>query len=137
MTLHPNIKERIAEIAAKHYHAFLVNGRYSLDFPTVEIAITAALTDLASEQQQWRDISSAPKDGTEVRLLLASGNTLNASMQSGFVDSMGRDCMCWVCSEEDHCPESWSDGACWENNENNEQSDQPTHWQPLPNPPTP
>lgn len=41
----------------------------------------------------------------------------------------------WVCAEEGTAPPSWTDGQCWALNEDNEPSDPPMWWQPLPPPP--
>lgn len=81
---------------------------------------------------EWRQIETAPMDGTEVQLLLGSGRTLTASMQSGFMNSNDCDCMCWVASEDEAYPDCWTDGVCWDRNAEDKQSDQPTHWKPTP-----
>ena len=96
-------------------------------------AISEALSRARSvtEGETWQPIDSAPMDGTEVRLLLKSGRMVKASVQTGFMNSEENGCACWVCSDEEDCPESWTDGACWDRNEDDKQSDQPTHWAPL------
>lgn len=68
--------------------------------------------------QDWQSIETAPKDGSKI--LLAD--------YSGFA-ARGTDGV-WICSGRWLSPEGyWWDGI--------ERLYTPTHWQPLPTPPTP
>lgn len=87
---------------------------------SINASLSGQVDQLASEQQQWRDISSAPKDGTAILLYWPAAVPL------------GRDCMeagRWS-EEKGH----WTN-YCEEHDEYEWTS--PRYWQPLPNPPTP
>lgn len=73
----------------------------------------------------WRDIESAPKDGT--RVLLAE------PIEGGFEMSVGW----WRPYINDSSDAGWMDGTVqsWAYEENTILH--PTHWQPLPSPPPP
>ena len=79
---------------------------------------------------EWMEISSAPKDGTEIILMkgdrVTSGSWEVISQTENHFDSNGN----YICSEIiDHgsmwC--SYDGGFC--------EDDEPTHWMPLPEPP--
>lgn len=82
---------------------------------------------------EWQPIETAPKDMTRIRLKTPSrSNGFEASWQPGFVDEAGEDCACWVAFDEGEEPPCWTDGVCWASNEDDEPSELPTHWMPLP-----
>ena len=79
---------------------------------------------------EWRDIKSAPKDGTPIRAKIEGyGGDNIIAWHEGFIDVNGNDCGCW-CYLEGEPPECWSDGIYWEVNEDLKRSAQPTHWKP-------
>lgn len=81
----------------------------------------------------WRKMSTAPRDGRDVRLLTAGGFELLARFTHyGFIDARGNDVGSWVASIEDKHPECWTDGAYWKSNENEMESDPPIGWLPTP-----
>ena len=85
----------------------------------------AAALRRASPETGWQPISTAPKDGTKVVLLIEHDQAVVASWQAI------EDFAMWVTAGEDDCPNSWEGFGCYAD------SDQPTHWQPLPPAPLP
>ena len=80
----------------------------------------------------WQPIASAPRDGTEIILRKGSRVTAGAwiewaKSESHFHDTTGE----YVGEVEIDSGanwQSWDGGFC--------EGDEPTHWQPLPSPPT-
>lgn len=83
---------------------------------------------------QWRPIETAPMDGTQVILLTPDRSSFPAQYMPGFLDGDGNDCWGWVAMSDLH-PDDWSDGVCWDVNEDGLPSQKPTSWMPLPPPP--
>lgn len=50
----------------------------------------------------------------------------------GLLDSEERDCGGWTFMTEQEPPDCWTDGVCWEVNEDGVKSAQPTEWKHLP-----
>lgn len=73
-----------------------------------------------------------PNDERAVEVMTYDGFKFIASFKSGFMTSDEEDCRCWV-AENDDCPEDWTDGICWESNENENQSDPVIAYRELPN----
>ena len=90
---------------------------------------------------EWRDISTAPKDGTTVILgsieqqfngkPVAPRVTIGSWTQDEdcrvYIGDCGGDCRCPEYEYVDPCWMSWDGGFTTEN--------PPTHWMPLPSPP--
>lgn len=101
----------------------------SQEWQAVNLAIAAASNLKARAEaaeaslvaQGWQPIETAPKDGTQVVLLL-EGHTEAVVASWREVE----DFALWVAVDEFKEPSSWDGGSCWEH------SDQPTHWAPLP-----
>lgn len=85
---------------------------------------------------KWQPIETAPKDGTFIRIKFADGKTIRAAFEGGLLDTDWKDCGGWMAPDDD-APTCWTDGICWEVNEDDIKSKEPTHWMPLPNPPSP
>ena len=84
----------------------------------------------------WRPIESAPKDGTAFQAIIPGHGTDNVlRWAGGLLDSDGNDCGTWVFDSDQEPPNDWTDGWCWEVNEDGVPSTHPTHWMPLPPPP--
>jgi len=82
----------------------------------------------AERDRAWQPIETAPRDGTAIAIVTRGGWVFKA--QWWFIDAdIG---YAWVCSEEGTAPPSWTDGQCWALNEDNEPSDPPAYWMPLP-----
>jgi hypothetical protein len=81
----------------------------------------------------WQPISSAPKDGTAIQARIPGHGEDNIiAWISVGLDSDENDCWCWAFMSEQEPPECWTDGVCWEVNEDYVASVQPTHWKPAP-----
>lgn len=84
-------------------------------------------------QPQWRPISEA-KYNVPYIIETESGHVLKAAlMPNHSINENEKDCDQWV-ADTIH-PECWTDGCCWENNAEEEASDQPMRFMPLPTPP--
>jgi hypothetical protein len=76
----------------------------------------------------WRPIETAPKDGTPIQARIDGYGGDNIIAWSwGLRDSDDQDCGGWEYLTGEP-PQCWTDGVCWESNENRERSAQPTHW---------
>ena len=84
---------------------------------------------------QWQPIETAPKEGTVIKVQTAGGLIFRASWQGGLVNESENECFGWLAEDEAGQPDCWSDGVCWAENADGKKSDQPTHWEPLHEPP--
>lgn len=76
-------------------------------------------------------MDTAPKDGTPIRAMIpAYGDNLIAWFH-GLEDSSGAECGGWQWMESGEPPNSWTDGICWDVNEDGVASVQPIAWKPL------
>ena len=81
---------------------------------------------------EWQAIETAPRDGTEIQARIPGHGDDNViALQDGYLDSDGRNCSCWVFTRDQEPPDDWTDGACWEVNEDGNASTPPTHWKRL------
>lgn len=84
---------------------------------------------------EWNpDMDAAPRDGTHIRARTNGGAEFDALWVNGLVGRDENDCGGWAAVFEDESPACWSDGVCWEVNEDDVPSDPVTHWT-LPQPP--
>lgn len=85
----------------------------------------------------WQPIETAPRDGTEFQARIPGNGEDNviAWNDADFLDSEGNDCGAWVFTRDQEPPDCWTDGICWEVNEDGVASVRPTHWMPLPEAP--
>ena len=80
----------------------------------------------------WKDMATAPRDGTPIQAEISGhGSDYVIAWHHGYVDSDERECGCWVIVEDPEPPPCWTDGVCWEVNEDNLRSAQPTRWKIL------
>lgn len=79
---------------------------------------------------RWRPMESAPRNGTLVELRLDGAVIMEAAWDGNFLDCDGNDCGCWV-ARSDPYPVSWTDGVCWQENEDDVPSAQPVGWRPV------
>jgi hypothetical protein len=81
----------------------------------------------------WQLIDTAPIDGTEIQAAIPGNGADNViACHDGFINTAGEDCASWVFVTEQEPPDCWTDGVCWEVNEDGNASVRPTHWKPLP-----
>lgn len=82
----------------------------------------------------WQPIETAPRDGTEIQAEIPGNGSDNviAWQADAFRDSNDQDCGGWAFVTEQEPPDCWTDGVCWEVNEDGVPSVQPTRWKPLP-----
>jgi hypothetical protein len=86
---------------------------------------------------EWRDIETAPKDGTWIQARIPGHGADNIiAWQGGLLDSEGNDCGGWMFMQDQEPPDCWTDGVCWSVNEDGIASTLPTEWK-LPQPPEP
>lgn len=99
--------------------------------------IDAALASLpASDADVWRTMDSAPRDGTPIQAKIPGHGADNIiAWASSLLDSEGKDCGGWQFVEDQEPPDDWTDGVCWQVNEDGVASTQPVAWRPLPTPP--
>lgn len=87
---------------------------------------------------EWRDISSAPRDGSAFQAEIPEHGSDNViAWMGGLLNSEGEDVGGWFFIEDQEPPDSWTDGICWAVNADGEKSVQPTRWKPLPTAPVP
>lgn len=80
----------------------------------------------------WRDISTAPKDGTHIQAVIPeNGSDNEIAWQDGLINSAGEECGGWHFMGNNEPPDCWTDGICWEVNEDLVPSMLPTLWKPL------
>ena len=79
-----------------------------------------------------KKIDSAPKNGTIIQAKIPGHGSDNIIAWSlGFNDGSGSDTGAWVFMADQEPPDCWTDGVCWEANQDNEKSIEPTHWKPI------
>lgn len=80
----------------------------------------------------WQPIDTAPQDGTVIQARIpGNGDDNMIYWLDCFLDSDGNDCGGWAfANDEQEPPQCWTDGVCWEVNEDGKPSVKPTHWKP-------
>ena len=80
----------------------------------------------------WQTMDSAPLDGTPIQAEIPGHGRDNViAWRGGFVDSQFNMCSAWVVVDEQEPPDDWTDGVCWDLNEDDRPSAQPIRWKPL------
>ena len=81
----------------------------------------------------WQDMDTAPRDGSWIQAEIPGNGSDNVIFWSdGYLDSDGNDCCAWAFATEQEPPDDWTDGICWEINEDGVPSVKPTRWKHLP-----
>lgn len=81
----------------------------------------------------WQTMDSAPRDGSAFQARIPGHGSDNViAWTDGLLDSNEQDCGSWAFVTEQEPPDCWTDGICWEVNEDGVQSVQPDAWKPLP-----
>lgn len=83
------------------------------------------------QAEAWQPIQTAPYN-EPVKIKVGEGMEFVARLiPDGSMSSEEESCDQWVAEHEGEHPECWSGGACWESNEGEVASLQPTRWKPL------
>lgn len=82
----------------------------------------------------WQGMDSAPRDGTDIQAEIPGNGKDNViAWQSEVFFSGPNDyASAWAFTTDQEPPECWTDGVCWEVNEDGVPSVQPTRWKHLP-----
>ena len=93
------------------------------------------MTKLADELEAlakdgWQDIANAPVN-TPVRVKAGNMTFIARIVLGASMTSDEQECNQWQAEHEGEHPPCWSGGACWESNEDEAMSLQPTYWQPI------
>lgn len=79
----------------------------------------------------WQPIETAPKDGTPIQAKIPGHGADNLiAFVGGLIDKDGRDRSAWQFVTDQEPPDDWTDGVCWDVNEDGVPSTKPTHWKP-------
>ena len=80
----------------------------------------------------WQPIETAPKDGTPIQAEIpGEGSDFVIAWVHGYYDADFKICGCWAVVEDQEPPSCWTDGVCWESNEDEVPSKKPTRWKRL------
>lgn len=126
------------EMAAKEVEAWFPGERINEPRFSAGDALRKAIRNLAPgqgvEAKGWQDIASAPRDGAAIQARIwANGeDNIIAWQHEALLDSNGNWCGAWCFVTDQEPPACWTDGWCWEVNEDGEPSAKPTHWKPAP-----
>ncbi len=115
---------RLDEAITNAVFALLKDYGMSVDVDAFHAALTAAGYAV---DREWQDISTAPRDGTEVLLWCAphSESELDSVFAAAWTVDDDDDKGTWIIPQADDREGGWSDTLKWN----------PTHWRPLPAPP--
>ena len=81
---------------------------------------------------RWQPIEKAPVDGTVIQARIPGNGSDNLIFWlDGLIDTDGNDCGGWAFTSDQEPPDCWTDGICWEVNEDGRKSIMPTHWKPY------
>lgn len=80
----------------------------------------------------WQPIETAPRDGTWIQARIPGHGSDNViAWVGGLLNDKGEERGGWGYMEDGEPPDDWTDGVCWETNEDGLPSTNPTHWKPL------
>lgn len=83
--------------------------------------------------EMWQPMTSAPRDGTWIQARIPGHGSDNViAWVDGLLGNDGQDCGAWAFMSEQEPPDCWSEGCCWEVNEDGVASVQPDAWKHLP-----
>lgn len=81
---------------------------------------------------EWQSMETAPRDGTVIQVEIPNHRSDNmVYWLNDLVDDDGNFCGNWAFAYEQEPPECWSDGICWQTNEEGKPSIKPTRWKPA------
>lgn len=118
----------------------MLDAGFTADWPSFAAlqreTLWQAMYDAAPPVEQgegWRDISTAPKDGTPILIGWIDGNGWT-ERRAWWVDAF--ECVGFARSQNPKWRGAWSDNAVASFGMEEVHEYQPTHWMPLPPPPT-
>jgi hypothetical protein len=79
----------------------------------------------------WQSMSSAPKDGTWIWAMIPGYGDALIAWDASLLNSAEEECGGWSFMGDGEPPDSWTDGICWESNEDGEPSVQPVQWKVM------
>lgn len=86
-----------------------------------------------SKNAEWLPMETAPRDGTPIQAdIPGNGKDNIIRWEFGLLDSKGEGCGGWCFVEDQDYPDCWTDGICWEENEDGNKSVYPVAWKPIP-----
>lgn len=81
----------------------------------------------------WQSMDAAPKDGTWIQARIPGHGADNViAWMDGLQNSADEPCGGWSFVTDQEPPDSWTDGICWDVNEDGVASVAPTAWKRLP-----
>lgn len=84
---------------------------------------------------EWQPIETAPRNGTWIQAEIPGNGSDNViAWQIGYVDSDENECGAWTFMTDQEPPDCWTDGVCWDVNEDGVPSVKPIKWKLLPEP---
>lgn len=110
----------------------MIDAYYADGATEVREMMRAALAVVRQHEGWSRDMVTGRQFDGEVLLLLRNGAVIRAQYDNGLINESGEDCWGWHASIEGVHPPCWTDGICWAENEDGEESVQPVAWMPFP-----
>lgn len=107
-------------------------GRHDLLHALAEAEARGA-EEARRKDAEWKPIETAPRDGTAFQARIPSHGDDNIIMWDCSIEHKDGDGWgTWMFASDQEPPDCWSDGWCWTENADGDQSVLPTHWKPLP-----
>lgn len=131
-----NALDRVALRLEREAAELFDAGDYDAEFPYEDARLIRRAQQLVAAsgdgRAAWRDIASAPRDGTPIQALIP-GHGADAIIRwdGPFLSEDEDECFSWVMADDQEPPDSWCDGVCWHANSHGKPSVQPTHWKPA------
>jgi hypothetical protein len=134
LTGEPNSPRDYAEAQAHrdgHYDAHASVQAFARHRLAAEARAIIPLVQQAERADKWQDIETAPYN-TPVIVEVGSGMSFAAQLvPDASINSEDQSCAQWRAVHQGEHPPCWSDGACWQRNENEVMSMQPRRWRAL------
>jgi len=87
----------------------------------------------APDANGWLPIETAPRTGKEIQARIPGHGEDNViAWTDDLLDADERPCGSWQFTRDQEPPDCWTDGICWDQNEDGNPSIRPTHWKHLP-----
>ncbi len=80
----------------------------------------------------WQPMTTAPRNGTAIQARIPGhGSDFIIGPGDDLLDSKGNPCGGWHIVEDQEPPDCWTEGVCWEQNEDGVRSVPPSEWKAL------